>query len=127
MPTPAHLFPSSEDESVNLRLWTGILLPPCAAGIDIVVGYIVSNYDCNVHNRHLVLLVNLVTGSLCVFAALTSISARTQIEHLSAEEPPALLHSRRFMLRLGLWFSAGFLLTIIASTLSSFLLKACDL
>jgi hypothetical protein len=46
MPTPLSIFPGDEDESINLRLWIGIVLPPIAGGINTLVGYMVSNYDC---------------------------------------------------------------------------------
>jgi len=58
------VFPSDEDEGINFRLWLGILLPPAAGGVNTLVGYRVSNYDCNVHNRHLLLLVNLLSAPL---------------------------------------------------------------
>ena len=127
MPTPAGIFPSGEDEGINFRLWMGVLLPPCAGGINTLVGYMVSNYDCNVHNRHLVLLVNICSALLCAAAILFARSAQTRFEHGTDEQPPSLLHARRFMLHLGLGFSAGFLVLIIAGTLSTFILKPCDL
>ncbi len=54
MPRPTSIFPGNEDEGINFRLWLGVLLPRVAGGINTLVGYMVSNYDCNVHNRHLV-------------------------------------------------------------------------
>jgi MFS family permease len=127
MPTPVGIFPSTEDQSINFRLWVGILLPPIAGGINTVIGYMVSNYDCNVHNRRLVFLVNVVSALLCVIAAVASLSTRLKFEQRTDDESRSLLHSRRFMMRLGLVSAAGFLLFIFAGTLSTFLLHPCDL
>jgi len=127
MPTPADIFPSGEDEGINLRLWMGVLLPPFAAGVNTLVGYMVSNYDCNVHNRHLVLLVNILSALLCGAALLVARSAQMKFEHGTDEQPVSLLHARRFMLCLGFGSSAGFLLMILAGTVSTFILKPCDL
>lgn len=127
MPTPVSIFPSDEDEGIDFRLWVGILLPPLAGGINTLVGYMVSNYDCNVHNRHLVLLVNVCSALLCLIAGLASISTQRKFEERADDGSESLLHTRRFMLRLGLWFTAGFLLFICAGTVSTFLLHPCDL
>lgn len=127
MPTPVSILPAHEDESVNFRLWIGLLLPPTAAGINTVVGYMVSNYDCNVHNRHLVLLVNVLSALLCGMAALSSLSARRMYKRRADGGSLSLLHSRQFMFRLGVCFAAGCLLLITAGTLSTFLLRPCDL
>jgi MFS family permease len=127
MPTPISIFPSTEDQGINFRLWAGILLPPIAGGLNTVVGYMVSNYDCNVHNRRLVFVVNVVCALLCVIAAMASLSTRRKFEERVDDESQSLLHSRRFMMRLGLTSAGGFLLFIIAGTLSTFLLHPCDL
>jgi hypothetical protein len=127
MPTPVRVYPGSEDESINARLWIGVLLPPLAGGINTLVGYTVSNYDCNVHNRHLVLLVNILSALLCVIAGAVSLSARRKFEDQADDSSESLLHTRRFMLHLGLWFAAGFLLFIVAGTASIFILRPCDL
>jgi Na+/proline symporter len=127
MPTPISIFPGGEDEGVNFRLWIGILLPPFAGGVNTLVGYMVSNYDCNVHNRRLVLLVNAISAVLCAIAAIIALSTREKVRTKADDKSEALLHSRLFMLHLGLWFSAGFLLLVIAGSLSTFLLGPCDL
>ncbi len=127
MPTPISIFPGDEDQNINFRLWLGILLPPFAGGINTLVGYMLSNYDCNVHNRHLVLLVNILSALLCVIAGITSYSTRGKFEDRADDNPESLLHTRRFMLYGGLAFTAGFLLFIIAGTTSTFLLHPCDL
>jgi hypothetical protein len=127
MPTPVSIFPSDEDEGINFRLWLGVLLPPLAGGANTLVGYMVSNYDCNVHNRHLVLLTNALSALLCLAAGLASFSTRRKIEDRADDASESLLHTRRFMMRLGLWFMAGFLLLICAGTISTFLLHPCDL
>src|SRR5689334_10070031 len=121
MPTPVSIFPSDEDQRINFRLWTGMLLPPIAGGINTLVAYIVSNYDCNVHNRRLVFLVNFVCALLCIISAFTSASTRHQLEQRADDSSESLLHSRRFMMHFGLWFAAGFLLFICAGATSSFL------
>jgi hypothetical protein len=126
MPTPNSIFPSDEDEGINFRLWTGILLSPFAALANTLIGYMVSNYDCNVHNRHLVLVVNIISAVLCTLAATSALSTRDQIRSRSDDKSEALLHSRLFMLHLGIWFSAGSLLLVIAGSLSTFLLSPCD-
>lgn len=127
MPKPTNIFPGDEDEGINFRLWLGVLLPPVAGGIDTVVGYIVSNYDCNVHNRHLVLTVNLLSALLCIAGGLSAMSTRRRIEQKADDSSESLLRSRQFMMQLGLWFTAGFLILIFAGTLSTFLLHPCDL
>jgi hypothetical protein len=127
MPSPVGIFPGNEDEGINFRLWIGILLPPFAAGLNTLVGYMVSNYDCNVHNRHLVLFINIVSAILCLVAAGIASSAKRKFEVDTDAQSPSLLHTRRFMLRLGLWFSAGFLVVILAGTTSTFILRPCDL
>jgi magnesium-transporting ATPase (P-type) len=127
MPTPVSIFPGTEDEGINLRLWLGILLPPFAGGINTLVGYVVSNYDCNVHDRHLVLLVNVVSALLCVIAGVTSYSTRRRIENRSDDASESLFHTRRFMMFMGFTFTVGFLLFIAAGTVSTFLLHPCDL
>src|SRR3954453_1213319 len=109
MPTPVSIFPGNEDEGINFRLWLGILLPPIAGGFNTAVGYMVSNYDCNVHNRHLVLLVNFVSALLCITAGLISYSTRRSFERSDDDSSESLLHARRFMLQLGLAFTVGFL------------------
>lgn len=127
MPTPVSIFPGSEDEGVNFRLWTGVILPPLAGGINTLVGYMVSNYDCNVHNRHLVLLVNCVSALLCLIAGSASFSTRGKLERRSDDGSDSLLHTRRFMMYLGLWLTTGFLIFISAGTASTFILQPCDL
>jgi hypothetical protein len=127
MPTPVNIFPGDENEGINFRLWLGILLPPFAGGINTLVGYMVSNYDCNVHNRHLVLLVNVVSALLCVVAGVTSYSTRRRIEDRADDGSESLLHTRRFMISLGWVLAVGFLLFVTAGTVSTFLLRPCDL
>lgn len=127
MPTPAGILPHNEDEGLNLRLWLGILLPPIAGGVNTMVGYMVSNYDCNVHNRRLVFLVNALAALVCVVGGLIAYSTRSMIEARADDPSESLLHSRRFMMWSGLSLAAGFLLFICAGTLSTFLLGACDL
>jgi hypothetical protein len=127
MPTPVSIFPGDEDEGINFRLWLGILLPPFAGGVNTLVGYMVSNYDCNVHNRHLVLLVNVLSALLCVIAGIASYSTRKKFEDRADDGSESLLHTRRFMMKLGLSFTVGFLLFIAAGTTSTFLLHPCDL
>jgi hypothetical protein len=127
MPAPTRIFPGNEDEGINFRLWLGILLPPFAGGINTLVGYMVSNFDCNVHNRHLVFCVNIVSAVLCVASGLVAYSARRKLEDQSDDASESLLQSRRFMLWLGLSFTAGFLLFIAAGTISTFVLHPCDL
>lgn len=127
MPTPISIFPSDEDEGINFRLWLGILLPPLAGGVNTLVGYMVSNYDCNVHNRHLVLAVNILSAVLCIIAGVASYSTRQRYENQFDDGSRSLLHTRRFMMRLGLGFTVGFLLFISAGTISTFLLRPCDL
>lgn len=127
MPTPVSIFPGDEDAGINFRLWVGVLLPPFAGGINTLVGYMVSNYDCNVHNRHLVLLVNILSALLCVIAGITCYSTRRKFEARVDDGGESLLHTRRFMMFLGLAFTAGFLLFIAAGTTSTFLLHPCDL
>ncbi|HZP05141.1 MAG TPA: hypothetical protein VFB43_09590 [Terracidiphilus sp.] len=127
MPTPISIFPSDEDQGINFRLWVGILLPPIAGGINTLVGYMVSNYDCNVHNRHLVLLVNVLSALFCIAGGVASYSARRRFEEKADGGSESLLHTRRFMLYLGLWFAAGFLLFTVAGTISTLLLGPCDL
>jgi hypothetical protein len=127
MPTPVSIFPGNEDEGINIRLWSGILLPPFAGGINTMVGYMVSNYDCNVHNRHLVLLVNVASALLCVIAGVTSYSTQRRFEDRANDGSESLLHTRRFMMCLGLALASGFLLFVSAGTVSTFLLHPCDL
>src|ERR1700760_4103689 len=127
MPTLTSIFPGNEDEGINFRLWLGVLMPPVAGGINTLVGYMVSNYDCNVHNRHLVFFVNIVSLVLCVASGIVAYSARRKFEARSDDASETLLQSRRFMLWLGISFTAGFLLFIAAGTISTFLLHPCDL
>jgi cell division protein FtsW (lipid II flippase) len=127
MPAPISIFPSDENQGINFRLWLGILVPPLAGGANTLVGYMVSNYDCNVHNRHLVLLVNVLCALLCIVGGFVSYSTQQKLEQRADDGSDSLLHTRRFMMHLGLWFACGFLLFIIAGTLSTFVLHACDL
>ncbi|MEG9437900.1 hypothetical protein JAO29_17265 [Edaphobacter sp. HDX4] len=127
MPQPFSIFPGTENESLNFKLWLGVLLPPVAGGLNTVVGYMVSNYSCNVHNRHLVMLVNAIAFGLCVIAAITTTSVRTRVEQPTDDLSPSLLHTRRLLLYLGYWFAAGFALFILAGTISTFILRPCDL
>jgi hypothetical protein len=92
-----------------------------------MVGYMVSNYDCNVHNRHLVLLVNVVSALLCIVAGVASYSTRREIEERADDASESLFHTRRFMMFFGLTFTAGFLLFVAAGTISTFVLHPCDL
>src|SRR4051812_25963994 len=114
MPSPLGLFSETEDESLNLRLWTGVLLPPVAAGINVVVGYIVSNYDCNVHNRRLVLLLNGICLVLCAMSAWLVLDRRKQIETGQDDPSRSLRATRLFLRKLALWFAGGFALLVIA-------------
>ena len=127
MPTPASIFPSDEEQGINFRLWLGILLPPLAGGVNTLVGYMVSTYDCNVHNRHLVLLVNALSALLCVIAGFALISTRHKFEERATDRPNSLLHTHRFLLHLGLSFTIGFFVFICAGATSIFLLGPCDL
>jgi hypothetical protein len=127
MPTPLSIFGGDDDESINLRLWIGIVLPPIAGGINTLVGYMVSNYDCNVHNRHLVLFVNGVSALLCAIAGVAAYSTRRKFEERADDGSKSLLHTRRFMMCLGIACTLGFLLFIAAGTTSTFLLRPCDL
>jgi hypothetical protein len=127
MPNPIAILHNSEDESLNLRLWTGMLLPPLAGGANVIVGYIVSTYDCNVHNRHLVILVNVLSLAVCGFAALVLSPTRPRIESGSDDATVTLRSSRLFLRCLGLWFAAGFALLSLAGTISTLILGACDL
>jgi hypothetical protein len=127
MPQPLSIFPGTENESLNFKLWLGVLLPPVAGGLNTVVGYMVSNYSCNLHNRHLVMLVNAITFGLCIIAAVTTTSVRARVEHPTDDLSPSLLHTRRLLLYLGYWFAAGFALFILAGTVSTFVLRPCDL
>lgn len=120
--------------SIDLRLWAGVLLAPFAGGVNTLVGYMVSNYDCNVHNRSLVLLVNAIAFLLCVLAFFLSFSARRSIH--SGPPPEALTsapienlpsQSREFMAYVGFGLSVGFALFVIAGTLSNLFLGPCDL
>src|SRR2546423_3977505 len=97
MPNPIAILHNSEDESLNLRLWTGMLLPPLAGGANVIVGYIVSTYDCNVHNRHLVILVNVLSLAVCGFAALVLSPTRPRIESGSDDATVTLRSSRLFL------------------------------
>ena len=93
MPTPVNIFPGDEDEGINFRLWLGILLPPFAGGINTLVGYMVSNYDCNVHNRHLVLVVNVVSVLLCVMATRVPIQLGESLKtEQTMDQNPCFIH-----------------------------------
>jgi hypothetical protein len=127
VPSPWAIFPTSEDEGLNLRLWAGLLLPPLAGGINTVVGYMVSNYDCNVHNRHLVLLVNLLCLMLCGVSALLVFSMKDRIETERDDPSKDLRATRLFLRKLSLWFSGGFALLVIAGCFATMLMGACDL
>ncbi len=127
MPTPVGIFSAGEDESTDLRLWIGMLLPPVAGGVNTLVAYMVSNYDCNVHNRRLVFLVNVLSALLCVLAGAAAYSVRVKIRDRAGVTSESLTHTRHFMMWLGLCLAAGFLLFICAGTLSTLLLGPCDL
>lgn len=127
MPTPLGIFPSTEDEGLNLRLWGGLLLPPIAGGVNTIVGYIVSNYDCNVHNRHLVFLVNVLCLSCCGLGALLVLKTKKRIETEFDAPSTDLRTTRLFLRKLALWFAAGFSLLVIAGTFATTLMGACDL
>jgi hypothetical protein len=127
MPQPLSILPTTEEQSLNFRLWMGVLLPPFAGGVNTVVGYMVSNYSCSIHNRHLVLLVNLVTLGLCGASVLLSAPLRARIEQAANNSSRSLLDTRRLLLHLSYWFSVGFSLFILAGTISTFLLRPCDL
>lgn len=127
MPSPLEIFPTTEDEGLNLRLWAGLLLPPFAGGVNTVVGYIVSNYDCNVHNRHLVLLVNLLCLMLCGVGAFLVFGIKKRIETESDDPSKNLRVTRLFLRKLSLWFSGGFSLLVIAGSFATMLMGACDL
>ena len=127
MPHPLELIPTSEDQGLNLRLWSGVLLPPLAAGINVVVGYMVSNYACNVHNRRSVLVVNIACLFLCLIAAWLVAGLRKRIATEADDLSKALRVTRLFLRSLALWFSAGFGLLIVAGMVSTLTLGACDL
>lgn len=127
MPHPLELIPTSEDQGLNLRLWSGVLLPPLAAGINVVVGYMVSNYACNVHNRRSVLVVNIACLLLCLIAAWLVAGLRKRIATEADDLSKALRVTRLFLRSLALWFSAGFGLLIVAGLVSTLTLGACDL
>jgi len=121
-------------QSIDLRLWAGVLLAPFAGGVNTLVGYMVSNYDCNVHSRSLVLLVNAAAFLLCALAFFLSFSARRSLRtgpsayvHATAPIENLPSQSREFMAYLGFGLSAGFALFIFAGTLSSLFLGPCDL
>lgn len=127
MPHPLELIPTSEDQGLNLRLWSGVLLPPLAAGINVVVGYMVSNYACNVHNRRSVLVVNIACLFLCLIAAWLVAGLRKRIATEADDLSKALRVTRLFLRSLALWFSTGFGLLIVAGLVSTLTLGACDL
>jgi hypothetical protein len=104
MPHPLSIFPKNEDQSLNFRFWTGVLLPPLAGGVNTLVAYMVSNYACSVHNRHLVF-----------------------VEQAADDSTQTLRNTRRLLLALSYWFAAGFSLFILAGTVSTFLLHPRDL
>jgi hypothetical protein len=129
-------------QSIDIRLWAGILLAPFAGGVNTLVGYMVSNYDCNVHNRSLVLMVNVLAFLLCCVAFFLSFSGSASLRADREAEPPPMdaskdfdpahlkrlpFQSRVFMVHLGYGLSIGFALMVIAGTLSTLLLGACDL
>lgn len=118
---------SREDRGLDVKLWTGVLIPPVAGGINTIVGYMVSNYDCNVHNRHLVALVNVISLLLCGTAGMIAASTRNMVGQTKDDPSASLRHSRRFLLHLAYWFSAGFGLFVFAGILSTILLGSCDL
>jgi hypothetical protein len=127
MPSPAGILSGTQDEGLNLRLWIGVLLPPFAGGANVIVGYIVSNYDCNVHNRRLVLLVNGLCFALCGLAAWLAWGCQSPIETLADDSSANLRRSRNFLRQLGLWFASGFAILVSAGTVSSLILGPCDL
>lgn len=127
MPSPLGMIPGKEDEALNFRLWAAVLVPPIAGGINVVVGYIVSTYECNVHNRRLVILVSVVCLVLCGLSALLALGTRREIETGRDDPSPSLRSTRLFLRTTGLWFAAGFSLLILAGILSAMLLGACDL
>jgi hypothetical protein len=127
MPSPTGLFPGTEDEGLNLRLWSGVLFPPFAGGLNVIVGYIVSNYDCNVHNRRHVLLVNGLSFAFCGFAAWLAWQSRSRIEAPDDDSSPDLRRTRFFLRQLGLWLATGFALLVLAGTISTLTLGPCDL
>lgn len=126
MPQPLSIFPKTEDQSINFRLWVGVLIPPIAAGINTLVAYMVSNYACGIHSRLLVVLVNFLTFGLCAGSILVVLPLRSRIERAAKASSP-LLHTRRLLLHLNYWFTTGFLLFILAGTISTFVLRPCDL
>lgn len=113
MPHPLSIFPKSEDQSLNFRLWTGVLLPPLAGGVNTLVAYMVSNYACSVHNRHLVFVVNLVTLGLCGISILISRPLHSQIEQTAddstdlAEHPASAVGSELLVCRWIFAFHSG--------------------
>ena len=125
MPQPLSILPTTEDQSLNFRLWAAVLLPPFAGGVNTLVAYMVSNYACSIHNRHLALLVNIVTLALCASSILVSLPLRSRLDKAADDSP--LLCTRRMLLRLSYWFAAGFSLFILAGTASTVILKPCDL
>lgn len=127
MPSPLGVFPKSEDEGLNLRLWVAVLLPPIAGGVNVVVGYIVSNYACNVHNRHLVFLVDALCFAACGISARIASGTRRQIETKFDDPSTSLRATRLFLRKLALCLAAGFTLLTLAATFSTALLGACDL
>ena len=126
MPQPLSILPTTEAQSLNFRLWAAVLLPPFAGGVNTLVAYMVSNYACSTHNRHLVLLVNIATLALCVSSILLSLPLRSRLDK-AADDSQTLLCTRRMLLRLSYWFAAGFSLFILAGTASTVILKPCDL
>jgi len=62
-----------------------------------------------------------------MIAGAASYSTRRRYENQTDDGSESLLRTRRFMMHLGIWFTAGFLLFILAGTTSTFLLHSCDL
>jgi hypothetical protein len=102
MPAPLSALPRDREQGADFRLWTGVLVPPLSGGINTLVGYRVSTYDCSLHDRRLVLAVNGASALLCLLAAAVACSARGSLGQPPEGVSGSLLVSRSFLFRLGM-------------------------
>ncbi|HLH24425.1 MAG TPA: hypothetical protein VK066_18030 [Chloroflexota bacterium] len=115
---------SGEERRTLLPLWLGILVPPAAWSLHLLLGYVVVTAACHASWSRLALTLalnglTLVLGAITVAAAI--VAQRVRDDGL----PEAERDRQGFMARMALFSGGLFLLLILAGDVPNFFVPAC--
>jgi hypothetical protein len=109
-----------------LLLWTGALLPPVAALLDVSVGYTLVTQACLTRNLVPLHLVHAAAVGLCVFGGLIAWRAWREIGASWPHDEPGPPGTTRFMAAVGVLGGALFTLVTLAQWAPIWVLSPCQ-